>query len=134
MYVFASRPSFTRLCAGIRKRMSLMSFSFLLPAVPCTSCLNCLLDWRQVGVLQLFCQVLLPGFVEDSMQHSCEVPLYTFTMLFVSNHVVLPYSSMDAGTTGKKSCFILSDRSYIHIIDNLSITFDTFATHMLTTL
>ena len=48
-------------------------------------------------------------------------------MHFVSVHAGRPFSSMDTGTTWKKSHFILSDKLDIHMINNLSIAFHTFA-------
>ena len=55
-------------------------------------------------------------------------------MCFVSIHEVHPYSSMDTATAWKKSCFILSDRSDFHLIDNQSIAFHAFIRHMITSL
>ena len=53
---------------------------------------------------------------------------------FVSVHVVHPYSSMDTATAWMKFLFILSERSYFRMIDNLSKVIHTFATNMLTPL
>ena len=39
-----------------------------------------------------------------------------------------PYSSMDTATALKISHFILSNRSDLHTIDNLSVAFPAFAT------
>ena len=57
-----------------------VAYGFFLasPAVPCISCasyLSGLLDGREVAIQLLFCGVLLPGFVQDSAQHSCIVPI-----------------------------------------------------------
>ena len=47
-------------------------------------------------------------------------------MRFVSVHVVHLHSSMDSATAWKKSCFILSDRSNFHMIDNQWIAAHAF--------
>ena len=44
------------------------------------------------------------------------------------------YSSTEADTAWKKSRFILSERSYFHIVINQSITVLPFPMHMLTLL
>ena len=49
------------------------------------------------------------------------------SMRFVSVHVMHPSSSTDPTAAGKKSCFIISDRSNIHLIDCLSIAAHSFA-------
>ena len=49
-----------------------------------------------------------------------------FSMHLISNHVVHQYSRIDTPTTWKKLCFILSDRSDFHMIDNLSIAVIAF--------
>ena len=45
-----------------------------------------------------------------------------------------PCSSTDLFTVWEKSCFILSEKSDIHMIDHLSIADHAFLTHMLTSL
>ena len=99
----------------------------------CLSYLNGFLDERQVSVQQLFCGVLLPGFVQDSIRHSCVAPIELF-LCFVSIHVVHRYSSSDTATVCKRPYFILLDRSVFHMIDNLSLAFHAFTWHMLTSL
>ena len=61
-------------------------------------------------------------------------PFSLFSICFVSIHVVHPYSSIDTAIASKKSCFILSDRSDFHMIDNQSIVVYIFAQYMLTSL
>ena len=63
--------------------------------------------------------------------------LFPTSFLFictVRNHVVHPYSNMNTGTSLKKSCYTLSDKSDFHLIDNLSISVSTFIWHVLTLL
>ena len=55
-----------------------------------------------------------------------------FSMFFVSVQVVHSYSSTDMATDWKKFCFILSERSDFHMIDNLSKAVHAFAMHNLT--
>ena len=43
-------------------------------------CLECLWDGRKVAVLLLFCWLLLPGFVQDSMQHSSHLAVSLFVL------------------------------------------------------
>ena len=50
-----------------------------------------------------------------------------FSICLVSIHVVHPYSRLDTTAAWKKLCFILSDRSEFHIINNLSIAANVFA-------
>ena len=57
-----------------------------------------------------------------------------FSIRFVSFHAVHPHSSTDTNLVGKKSCFILSERSHFHMIDTLSIAFHAFDRYMLTSL
>ena len=74
----------------------------------------------------LFCGMLFPGFVQNSMQHSHVALIKLFL------YVVHPYSSSDTSTALEKSCYILSDRSYFHMIDNLLKAVSAFTRHMLT--
>ena len=53
-------------------------------------------------------------------------------MRFISIQEVNPYSSIDTVTAWKKSCFILSERSDFHMIDNL--LYNVFPKHILTML
>ena len=71
-----------------------------------------------------------------SWQHTaflCDSHL-AFSLFFVSIHVVPPYSSINTVTSWKKFCFILSDKSDSHLIDNLSIALHAFVWCMLTSL
>ena len=48
----------------------------------CSSYLDSLWDGRWVTIQLLFFRVLLPGFVQNSMQHSCVVPIKLFLQVF----------------------------------------------------
>ena len=48
--------------------------------------------------------------------------------------MVHPFSSIDTAAAGKKSRFILSDRSDFHLIDSLSVAVDAFARRILISL
>ena len=58
-------------------------------------------------------------------------PFSFFSMCFVSVHVIHPYSSMNLDIAWKK-CFILSDKSEFHMINNLSRAYYTFTRCILT--
>ena len=49
-----------------------------------------------------------------------------FLQCFVCVHVVYLYSSMNTIISWKRLFFILSEKSDLHMIDNLSITFHAF--------
>ena len=57
-----------------------------------------------------------------------------FSLCFVHACLVLPYCSTNSTTSWKKPCFVSSDRSDFHVIDNLSIAFKAFARNMLISL
>ena len=54
-----------------------------------------------------------------------------FSIRLVSVHVVHPHSKIDITTTWKKLCFILSDWSYLDMIDNLLIAIHAFTRRIL---
>ena len=54
-----------------------------------------------------------------------------FSIRLVSVHVVYLYSSIDTTAAWKKNAFYLSDRSYFHMTDSLSIAVHTFANRVL---
>ena len=56
-----------------------------------------------------------------------QLPSSFFSIRLVSVHVVYPYSRIDTNAASMKLCFILSDRSEFHMIDNLSIAVYAFA-------
>ena len=81
-----------------------------------------------MAVKQLFCRLLLPGFVQNNTQHSGVVPLQLF---FFSRHFVIlqllqTNSSTHTVTAWMNSHFILSERLDFHTIDNLSIALNGF--------
>ena len=78
--------------------------------------------------------MLLPKLIQNSLKHSCAVPVKFFFVYFVSVHVVYLYSSIDTSATGKKSRFNLSDESEFHIIDILLIAVHIFSWHLLISL
>ena len=61
----------------------------------------------------VFCRMLLPGFIQNSMWHH----------LYFEVRVVHPYSSTNMVTTWKKSTFVLLERSDFHMVVNLSIAY-----------
>ena len=60
-----------------------------------------------------------------------QFPSSFFSLRLVSIHMVHPYSWIDTTAAWKKLRLILSNRSYFHMIDNLSIAFHAFASHIL---
>ena len=60
-----------------------------------------------------------------------QFPSSLFSVKFVYEHVVHPYSSIDTATTWKKSRLILRDILDFHKIDNLAITVYNFAGRIL---
>ena len=87
-----------------------------------------------MAVYLLFGWMLLSGLVQNSTWHCCVVSILLFLYTFVRVQVVHPYSSIDAPIPWKKSCFILSDKSNFHMIDNLLIAVHAFPMHMFTLL
>ena len=84
-------------------------------------------DGKQLAVQQLFCRVLLPGFVQNSMQHTCVVPIkFFFSKAFIRFQGVQPYTSTDIAIALKNSDFILSKRSDFHLVINPSIRAHAF--------
>ena len=61
-------------------------------------------------------------------------PSSSYSMCFISVHVVHPYSSVGPTAVWKKSRFILLDISHFYMIDSLSIAVYAFARHKLTSL
>ena len=57
-----------------------------------------------------------------------------FSIRLVNVHEVHPYSRIDTTAAWRKLSFILSDRSDFHVINNLSIAVDTFASRILMSL
>ena len=76
--------------------------------------------------------MLLPGFVENSKQHLCVVPIYLLFKHFVKVPLAKPYSSMDMASIWEDFCFILSERLDFHIVNNLPIAIHAFPVYMLT--
>ena len=70
----------------------------------CSFYLDGLSDEQQVAIQQLFHGVLLPEFVQDSMQHPCLVNIKFFLKCFIKVLVVQPYNTV---TDWKKFHFIL---------------------------
>ena len=75
---------------------------------------------------------------QDMFKTTCSILVYffsgLFSIFFVGVHVVHLYSSIDTDTGWKKSHFILSERSDLYVIDNLSIVYHALARSMLTSL
>ena len=91
--------------------------SSVVPSLPRSSYLDALWDGRQVAVQLLFCGVLLPGLVQNSMQHSYVVPISFFSNRFARVQVMQPYNSTDTATDWKNFCSIISERSYFQMIE-----------------
>ena len=68
---------------------------------------------------QLFCGVLLPGFVQNSTQHPGEVSTKLFAKHFVQVQVVQPYHSAEMAAVRKNSCFILTECLDSHTVSSL---------------
>ena len=75
---------------------------------------------------------------QDLFKKACRILVYFhfifFFVHFVSINVVQPYSSTDAATTWKKSCFILSERSDFPMINNWTVAVYAFTKCMLISL
>ena len=55
-----------------------------------------------------------------------QLPSSFFSVYFVSDYMVRPFSYMDTTATWEKFCFILSEGSDLHLTDSLSIAVRTF--------
>ena len=64
-------------------------------------------DGRQMAIQLLFCGLLLPEFVQNSMQYVCIVPIKHFVKI----QMVQPNNSSDTATAWKNFHFIISGRS-----------------------
>ena len=74
-----------------------------------SSNLNSFRDRGQVAIQLVSCWVLPPGLVEDcTAAFLCNCHLVSSPAVFVSVHVVHPYSSIDVTAAWKKLRFILS--------------------------
>ena len=112
--------------------MSIMKSLLLLeqysPSMSCSSDLDGLWDGKQEALQLLFNRVLVPGFVPNSILHSCN---FFFSNHLVRVQVVHSYRSADTTIAGKQIYFIRSD---FHMINNLSLAAHTFPMHILTLL
>ena len=63
------------------------------------------------GYVTLFCELLLPEFVQYSSWHSCAISVKVFLCTLVRILFVHPYITIDATVMWKKLRFISSDRS-----------------------
>ena len=135
--IFADRPKLTRSYARVQNRTSLMSSSLLRQQCPqvlfvelgrfVKRKLSSHISPISWGVASRICSKQHTAFSRGSY-------LAFSSCFFVSNHVVLPYSSMFTVRAWKKSRFIISDRSDFYMIDNLPITILAFVRRMLTSL
>ena len=88
-----------------------------------------------MAVQLLFCTLLLPGFVENSSEYSCEVSIQLFfPSVSLKGQVVRAYSSTDKAIVYKNSRFILSERSDIHMIVKLLIAVHALIMYMIVSL
>ena len=122
-----------RTCVGVYGRTLLMSSSLLYQQCP-AYCVRLIWMFFEMGGKRLYnC-----SFVECCFEYLFKIArsilvLFPFSyvpMRFVS--VVLLYSSMDTVTAWKKYCFITSDRSVFHRINNISIAAHAFGWRILT--
>ena len=126
----AGQPTLAFSCVGVHKRMSFMSSSLLLQHV-FFMLLELFVRWEVSGSTASVLWCVTSRIC--SKQHSAF--LYNlFSTSFVNIQVLHPYSSTDTATAYKKSCFILSERSSFHMINNLSVAIHAFAMCMLTLL
>ena len=135
MKVFPGQLTLVCPCVGIHERTSLISSSLLHQL--CPAGLVCLI-W-------MICEMGGKWPYSGSFMGCCFQDLFktarSILMLFSSNffsmrfvQVVQPYSSSGITTAWKKSNFILSVNSDLHIIDNLSIAVHASPMCMLTLL
>ena len=87
-----------------------------------------------MAIQLLFYKVLLPGFVQNSMQHPCIIPIYRFLQVFHSSPCGATYKYIDMATSWKNSYFILSERSDFYMVYNLLAAVHALPMHILTLL
>ena len=63
-----------------------------------------------------------------------QFPSSFFSRCFINIEMVHPFSCTNTNTAWKKSCFILSERSTLHMIDNLTRAVHAVPLQMLTSL
>ena len=83
---------------------------------------SCLMEDCFQDMINITCSILLP------------FPSSFFSISFVCLHGLYPYCSLGTTTDWKIYCFILSDRSDFHMINNLSIAIHDFARWISTSL
>ena len=128
-------PTLAHLRVGIHWRTSPISSTLLFQL--CLACLTWMVfemggRWPYSccfvgGVASRICSKLHEAFLCSS--HLAFSPWTLLTFMWCIHTVVL-----DTATAWKKSCFLFSDRSGFHIIDNLSIAVHIFARHILSSL
>ena len=64
----------------------------------------------------------------------CSSHLVFFSMHCTKVQVVQPHNNTDTATAWRNLCFIFSERSYFHMVNNPSIAVDVFPMHMMTSL
>ena len=118
MLVFSGRPTLPRLCAGVHKRTSLMSWFFFLKLCPTCIVRTWMVFEMRSKWLYSYCSVKC--FTQDLFKRPHSdieyFPSSYFFMRFVGVHVVHPYNSIDTVTAWKK----------FYLIDSLLIAFHLF--------
>ena len=129
MHVRAGRPVFARPYVGVHRSTSLMNSSLLLQQ--CPACLVRLT--RRVFVMGgrwPYSWCFVGCCLQDLFNIARSILFYLSSSFFssrlVSVQVVHPYSSIDTTAACKKLRFVLSVRSYFHMIDSLSIAVHDF--------
>ena len=128
MNVFAGWPTLVCPYVGVHWRTLLMS-SFLLHQ----QCPAYLADLNWMAIQLLFCRLLLLGFIQNSMQPSCVVPIWLFSKCFVKvqfcNYTVV-LTQLQLG----RILVLFYQRSDFHIVVNLSIAVHALFVCLLTLL
>ena len=126
------RPTLAHPCEGVHWKTSLMSSSLLL-----LQCLAYFVRWMvlEIGDRLPDSYCFLGCCIQDLFNiHRgilVQFQFIVFSIHLVSIHVVHLYSRTDITTAWKKLCFILSEESGFHMIDNLSIAVHAFTSRIL---
>ena len=88
-------------------------------------------DRRQV-LVHLLLVLLLSGFVQDSVQHSCVVPIMPFLYEFRSRQCGISIEYYGSSYSLEDILLFLSDKKDSHMIEKLSKAFHTFTRRILT--
>ena len=123
-------------CVGALRRTSFMN-STLIQQCP-ASLVRLTLMVRWGGVSGCTAAILWSAVTricsEQPTVSFCSSHLVFFSMHCTKVQVVQPHNNTDTATAWRNLCFIFSERSYFHMVNNPSIAVDVFPMHMMTSL